>query len=163
VTFASKTDAPCDCGFLDRAAKDPTLPIEFDAELNEFHVVCAQGFMMIYHCPLCGGKAPESLRRDLFQRIPDGEAKRLLGLNRNFKNADEVISALGPPDADQPLGGMEMHPESDGRPPWVTAHRVLVYTHLSEVADLYVSVYPSGGVGFGLQGKYGGLPERDGQ
>jgi hypothetical protein len=153
VTYASKTDAPCDCGLLDRAAKDPKLPIEFDAKLNEFHVVCAQGFMTIYHCPFCGGKAPESLPRDLFKRIPDEEARRLLGLNKDFKNADEVIAALGPPDADQPLGVVIEHHEPDGRPPRATAHRVLVCTRLSEAADVYVTVYPGDGVEFALQGK----------
>jgi hypothetical protein len=34
---------PADCGALDRAAKDPELPIEFDARLNEFHLVSGRG------------------------------------------------------------------------------------------------------------------------
>ena len=76
-TFASVTEQPCTCGFLERQADDPASPIVFDARLNEYHFEypspCAGGDcptakaeMMIYHCPFCGGAAPVSKRASLF-------------------------------------------------------------------------------------------------
>lgn len=38
-TFASVTNQPCECGYLQRAADAPDLPIVYDARLNEFNLV----------------------------------------------------------------------------------------------------------------------------
>jgi hypothetical protein len=60
----SKTELPCDCGLLGRAARNPQLPVEFDAELNEFNIVHAYGKLRIHHCFFCGGRLPESVGDD---------------------------------------------------------------------------------------------------
>ena len=72
-THTSVTEEPCTCGYLERAADDPTLPIVYDAQLNEYHFKypspCAEGeceqakaSLMIYHCPFCGGITSECSR-----------------------------------------------------------------------------------------------------
>src|SRR5205807_3785770 len=87
-THASVTKEPCTCGYLVRAADDPTSPIVYDARLNEYHFEypspcgdseCGQAkaFLMIYHCPFCGGAAPESKRRLLCAGIPPDEERKL--------------------------------------------------------------------------------------
>lgn len=81
-TFASVTDEDCKCGSLERDANDPDSPIIFDVELNEYQFEYTVGDkgkakMTIYHCPFCGGAAPESHRENLFAVIPNEEEARL--------------------------------------------------------------------------------------
>src|SRR5262245_4848327 len=90
-TFASVTEEPCECGYLSDAANDPDSPIAFDAELNEYNFQypspCGGGacegdkaLLRIYHCPFCGGAAPQSKRDLLFTVISAEEQRRLLRL-----------------------------------------------------------------------------------
>jgi hypothetical protein len=144
----------CDCGALDRAARDPELPVEFDAKLNEFNLVHGPGRMRIYHCWYCGGKAPESLRGTLFARISGDEGDRLFTLMAEASTLTELIERFGEPDRDSARGVVVETPERDGQAPTVEARRVLVYTKLSEVADVHVEVYPDDRVAILLQGKY---------
>jgi hypothetical protein len=154
MTFASKTDLACDCGALDRAAKDPDLPIEFDAGLNEFTLVHGLGRMRIYHCWFCGGKVPESLRGTLFAQIPNQERDRLFALVTGVTTVSDLIARLGEPDRDSAQGLVIEVPEHDGQAPTVKARRLLVYSKLSEVAYVQAEVYPEDSVAISLQGKY---------
>lgn len=54
-TYASVTDVSCECGYLQRSADDPDVPIEFDQETNEFHFCKGGATLIIYRCPFCGG------------------------------------------------------------------------------------------------------------
>ena len=77
-THDSVTEIPCACGTLQRLAEDSEVPVEFDQRLNEFHFTFRGGdgspaFLMIYHCPFCGGALPESKHDSLyFSRKRDG-------------------------------------------------------------------------------------------
>lgn len=93
--------APCECFFLCEAATDAHSPIVFDRELNEFHIKTDNGYSMIYFCPICGGKAPKSLRDDLFSVIPKEEEERISKLNETYKSLEDFTNAFGPPDRDQ--------------------------------------------------------------
>lgn len=105
-TFASLTDEPCRCGYLPRQADDPRSPIVFDRQLNECNYVypCAPGdghcvgatsMLRIYHCPFCGGAAPESKRDLLFAVITAEEEERLTELLRGIKSLDDAVRVLG--------------------------------------------------------------------
>jgi hypothetical protein len=66
-TFASVTKVACTCGYLQRMAKDPAIPIEFDQRINEFHFTFpdprgdgSAAILLIYHCQVYGGALPES-------------------------------------------------------------------------------------------------------
>jgi hypothetical protein len=155
----SKTDLPCDCGYLDRAAKDPDHPIEFDARLNEFNVIHAGGRFRIYHCPFCGGKAPESIRAILFSQVSREEQDRLFRIADTCKNLDDVVASIGPPDRDAPMGSSVGKPELDGQPPRAFALRRLTYARLSDSADLHFDLHPDGRVAsYSVSGKYLGTP-----
>jgi hypothetical protein len=145
---------------MDRAAKDPASPIEFDARLNEFNLVHGPCRMRIYHCWFCGGKAPESLRGTLFARISTEERDRLFALIGEVVTVSALIERFGKPDSDSARGVVIEKPERDGQAPTAEARRVLVYSRLSEVADVRAEVYPDDRVGFSLQGKY--IGSRDG-
>jgi hypothetical protein len=168
-TFASVTKDPCTCGFLQEQADDPTSPIVYDAELNEYYFEypspCGDGecgrekaTLMIYHCPFCGGAAPEPKRDLLFAVIPPGEERRLYKLLGGIKTLDQATQALGPPDDDNPHGLTETQVEREGTAPTVESFQTLRYSGLSGTADVYITETRTGGVHFWLQGKYLGPP-----
>lgn len=154
----TKTDVPCDCGFLDRLADDPDLPVRFDEEMNEFHFIYSssrggEGHLLIHHCFFCGGKAPASRRPSFFRAISRAEQDRLWALLKPMKALADVVSAWGQPDQDLDPGTDVMTPEKDGEPGTIQRFRTLEYSHLSETAVVSVRVYPDDRVGFALHGK----------
>src|SRR5260221_44437 len=155
----SKTDLPCDCGYLDRASKDPDHPIEFDASLNEFNFIHPGGRFRIYHCPFCGGKAPESVRTTLFSQVSRDEQERLFRIADVFKTFDELVTSIGQPDRDGPMGSRVRKPEADGEAPRTSAFGHLTYVKLYESAELHFDLHPDGRVAsYSVSGKYRGTP-----
>jgi hypothetical protein len=59
---ASDTTKFCTCGWLERAAAEPSSPIGFDETANEYHLVHGRFYTILRFCPFCGCKAPESRR-----------------------------------------------------------------------------------------------------
>jgi hypothetical protein len=143
----------CDCRTLERLSKEPTAPIEFDATMNEYHIVGTNGFQsMIYHCPFCGGRTPESRRDDFFMHITHAEMKRLNMLTGHLKTLEEVLAAFGPPDYDNPTGTGVTKDDETGRP--VTKYyRTLTYTGLSSAANVNVEVHVDDRVQFSFMPK----------
>jgi hypothetical protein len=158
MTWGSKTEQACDCGVLEQAAKNPDIPIEFDPRLNEFQIVFTcngeAGQMNIYHCLFCGGLAPPSLRKTLFAEVPVAENHRLASMTGQLATLVDVFAELGEPDRDEHGGVTVTTPEQDGQPPETRAYRTLLYTRLSDVADIRVVVSDSDQVSFSFLGKY---------
>lgn len=172
-TFASVTDEPCGCGYLHRQADDPRSAIRFDRQLNEYNYIypCAPGdgdcegatsMLRIYHCPFCGGAAPESKRDLLFAVITTEEEQRLTELLRGINSLDDAVSVLGPPDRDEPHAVTQRMPEKNGKPPAIENFRLLVYSQLSGTAEVWITDYRERGLSIRLQGKYTGLPREPG-
>jgi hypothetical protein len=90
----------CKCNTLSQWATDLTVPIEFDAVLNEYHMVCGDKIFMLYYCPLCGGRLPESRRGELFVEASPEEQSQLESRLAGVKTIDEIIARLGEPDLD---------------------------------------------------------------
>jgi hypothetical protein len=168
-TYASVTERPCTCQYLEHAADDPRSPIVYDRTLKEYNFEypspCGDGTcevgkasLRIYHCPFCGGAAPESKRGLLFAVVPPEEEGRLYKLLGSIKTLDRAMQVLGPPDDDNPHGLREEHPEREGSAPTVESFRTLRYFDLSETADVNIAESRTGGVHFWLQGKYLGPP-----
>ena len=98
---ASVTDLDCTCGYLEESAADPNLPIRFDHDLNEYHIVYISPMggrvaSLIHHCPFCGGAAPQSRRGELFADVPEGEGERLRALTGDVDTVEDLIELLGP-------------------------------------------------------------------
>jgi hypothetical protein len=127
-TFASITDTPCTCGYLERAVEDPNTPVVYDRTTGEYCFtwgkpddddgVCT---LIIFHCPFCGGTAPDSKRHLLFEDISEEERLRLEALLKPIQTIEQARHTLGAP-------------QHDDR----TDYLQLIYEQLSEVADVWI-------------------------
>jgi hypothetical protein len=146
----------CDCGWLEDAAGDPSIPVVFDELTGEFQIVRSgemQGRSPIYHCPFCGGSAPESKRGELFERITPEEMYRLHQLTEGVRNVSEAIAKFGEPEEDLPNGHAETPRPRDGEPPRTQWFRTLRYSNLSSTAIVDVVVHVNDRVQFGFMPK----------
>ena len=160
-TFASVTEEPCSCGSLSSQADDPDSPIIYDKKLHEYRIEypgSRHGIIMIYHCPFCGGAAPESKRDNLFAVVSNSEVDRISKMLEKVKSLDDATQILGPPDQDEPRGFTACSPEKDGKTPTVESFRSLTYKKLSDTAYICIIEHPKDGIRVCLQGKYIGPP-----
>jgi hypothetical protein len=149
-----KEKGTCKCEWLERAAENPKTPIEFDADLNEYHLVHGpKDFSMIYYCPFCGGSAPKSKRNRLFHTLNDAERLRLVELTKDMRTVGDVTRAFGEPNIRHSVGMVVSRPERDGKPETTQAYPELIFTQISDIADMHVTVYPTDRVGICFQGK----------
>ncbi|TWT77868.1 hypothetical protein Pla123a_16660 [Posidoniimonas polymericola] len=154
---ASVTKKPCGCGYLQQAADEPGNPIRFDESAGEFQFIYrepdqdADSMLILYHCPFCGGAAPPSKRRLLFEVIPREEEQRLNTLLEPIRTIEDAISLLGVPDSDG--HSTSRKPETDGAPPATSFQRELTYRGLSDVADVWISEGRDGHAYWQLHGK----------
>jgi len=144
----------CKCGLLARLAEDPKNSVEFDARLNEYHILRKGdgGYSVLYYCPFCGGRAPRSHRDSLFHRLTDAERHRLTELTKNLQTVQDVVAALGEPD----VKGLRMSvttPEKEGTPETTQSYPAMTYSKLSDVANVIVQVFPNDRVAITFQGK----------
>src|ERR1035438_9603067 len=149
----SKKDE-CKCGVLARMAEDPRDAVEFDPQLNEYHIMRKGdgGYSLIYFCPFCGGRAPNSRRSSLFHKLTDAERHHLAELTKNLRTVQDVVAALGEAD----VKGLSMAvttPEKEDVPETTQNYPVMTYTKLSDVANVNVQVYPTDRVAITFQGK----------
>ena len=146
----------CDCGWLENAAADPNIPVVFDELTAEFQIVRSGqlgGHAPIYHCPFCGGSAPESKRADLFEHITAEEMYRLHQLTEGIRNVTDVLGKFGPPQEDLPNGHAETPRPREGEPPRTEWFRTLRYSNLSSTAIVDVIVRVNDRVSFGFMPK----------
>jgi hypothetical protein len=143
----------CECGWLERAANDPSVPIGFDAQVNEYYL---RGGMpggieakyVIRFCPSCGGDAPVSHRASLFEVLTPEEMIRLQKLWSDLRTRDDVIRAWGKPDEEIPNAYSETEPEKGGNPDRNVAYEVMRYNGLSGSAVVDVILGAGEGVRF---------------
>ena len=137
VRMPDPTVPQCDCGVLEDAANDPSMPITFNAQLNEYYIERKGelgGELLIYHCPFCGGSAPKSKRGSLFFTVTAEEMHRLRDIAVDVKTVSDALLKFGEPDQDIPSGYGETSPKQNGGPTRTQFFRVLRYQNLSETA-----------------------------
>ena len=157
-----RDDLPfCDCRWLERAAHDPTCPIEFDSELNEYNLKTSDGgSMRIYHCPFCAGRAPESLRAQLFATVSSEETMRLHQLTKDLKTEADVLARLGDPSHTFDPGAICIEPGKDDKAGEIRTCKSLRYENYSDIATINVNVSRHGKVRISFSGKYVGKTSR---
>lgn len=139
---------PCS-GCLDDMARDPSFPIVFDAEVDEYYFSFqadgGEGKLMIRHCPLCGGSLPLSRTNEVrFQFVPSAEEKRLFELIQPLKSENAIIPALGEPDERQAVGGSIKTRQRGDHPAETEAYSSMTYTRLSDTANILIMVFSDG-------------------
>jgi hypothetical protein len=159
-------DAPlCDCRWFERATRDDAIPVVFDELMNEYHLVHkgGKGHSLIYHCPFCGGRAPESLRSTYWTEVSIEESHRLNALTKNIKTPQELFEKFGTPDHDFEVSGGSTTPGSEDTPPETTlGPRRVVFKGLSDTADVHVRIDQYDRLRFSFTGRYIG-PDRNEQ
>jgi hypothetical protein len=148
----------CDCGWLESAANDPSVPIGFDPAVNEYFLQTGtpggvEAHYIIRFCPNCGGDAPVSHRGGLFEVVTPGERVRLEQLWSNFRTKDDVIRAWGPPDEQIPQGFGETEPEREGQAPRTVKYDIMRYNNVSAMAVVDVILHAGDRVLFSYSGK----------
>ena len=111
----------------------------------------ALSMLILYHCPFCGGCAPESQRELLFVVIPDSEEARLAKVLSPINTMEDAITTLGKPDFDSYTGSHLT--EQDRQPPRIEHHRTIRYAKLSDVAEIWITERQDGQIYWQLQGK----------
>jgi hypothetical protein len=65
----------------------------------------------------------------------------------------DVTAAFGEPEIRQAVGWVQTTPEQDGKPETTRSYPVMIYTKLSELVDMHVTIYPTDQVGISFRGK----------
>lgn len=157
---APRNDLPrCECRWLERAAHDPNCPVEFDPKLNEYNLKCSDGSSMrIYHCPFCAGRAPESLRSQLFAVISPEETVRLHQLTKAITSETELRATLGEPSHTYEPGIIISSAEIEGHAREVRTAKTLIYDQHSDTASITATVSRDDRVRISFTGKFLGDP-----
>ena len=150
----------CKCGLPDKWARDPSLPVEFDATLNEYHLVRGtkrRWFTVMHYCFWCGGRLPESTRGRLFTEPEKGELEEVQSVLADARSRADVFRIFGEPDAsfdwsddDEALNSQVWNVKK-----WDKSFR---YSTRWNSLDVIVLEYPDGSVEYACAGKYVGLP-----
>ncbi len=133
----------CDCGWLERAANDTSIPIGFDAKVNEYYLRTGtpggvEAHYVIKFCPNCGGDAPVSHRHSLFNVLTPEEMMQLQVLFRDLRTRDDVIGTWGQPDEQIPNGYGETAPRQPDSAPRTVTLDVMRYNNVSPNAVIDV-------------------------
>jgi hypothetical protein len=157
-----REDLPfCDCRWLERAAHDPDNPIEFDPQLNEYNLKTPRGHSLrIYHCPFCAGRAPDSLRGQMFAEVPSEESWRLHNLIKDLKTEEDVIAALGKPTHVMEPGAIHTEPDKDDKAGEIRTFKTLRFESLSDTAVVDANIDRRGNASISIFGKYIGKPPK---
>ncbi len=106
--MASNDVRICKCGHPERWSNDPHYPIEFDVQMNEYHLVRDGARAIMRFCFWCGGRLPESKRGTFFTTPHDVEMAEVTALLQDAKSHEDVLAVLGPPDEVLDLGGSDI-------------------------------------------------------
>jgi hypothetical protein len=113
--------------------------------MNEYFIAYpSEGKMMIYYCPFCGGRTPESRRDSLFEFVSDEEQVRICRLFEGIRTESDVLDRFGRADRETQIGTVVVHPEKEGAPSRGEAFRTLTYENLSPVAEVTFEIGTGG-------------------
>jgi hypothetical protein len=147
-----KQKATCTCGTLERASREPNHAIRWGETVGEYYIAWGdRQQMIIFYCPSCGGSAPPSRRDSLFHTITQAERERLIELTSGIQTVQEVISTFGEPDLR--LSMSTITPEKACQPETTQSFPQWVFSNLSEVAEVRITIYPTDRVGFSFRAK----------
>ncbi len=138
----------CDCGWLDRSADDPNVPIGFDSKTGEYYIEMQNlggyhGRAFIHYCPSCGGDAPVSKRPQLFKPVTAQDQLAAGEFGRQIRTKADVLARWGTPDEEAP-GAYGMPEKLGDEGQWRTLLLdIWRYNNVLSSATLEVIVWPN--------------------
>jgi len=89
----------CECGAMESLVKDYPQLMEFEQELNEFHVLHSnpKGKLQVYYCIACGGNLPGSLRHTFFEAPTSADYDEAWARVADLKDENDFIREFGAP------------------------------------------------------------------
>jgi hypothetical protein len=96
--MADHIERSCECGMPARCATNPMIPVEFDEEMNEYHLVRDGAETQMRYCFWCGGHLPKSNLDLFFTRPSESEMAEVKELLKDARSHDDVLRILGPAD-----------------------------------------------------------------
>ena len=134
------TTQHCECGWLGSCLNDPNVPVGYDPQSNSFYFAAPDRMrLMLYFCPMCGGKFSDSDYQTDVPIAPEGEYQRLKEHVADLNTPDTAIQKLGEPDYDglmkTYLGGNGEYSVDES----ISSIRNIEYYHLSKwyIVELY--------------------------
>lgn len=88
----------CECGWLGTVLNDENPIVKYDSQLHHPYFEASGKRLIIYHCPICGGRLPVFDDLSQLPLAPLEERARIHELTANLNTIDDVIHALGAPD-----------------------------------------------------------------
>jgi hypothetical protein len=147
MSLFGKNKSKCKCGVLENASKEVDSAIRWDERMNEYYIANGKhGRMMVYYCPFCGGRTPDSRRGSFFAHVTRQEATRICDLFKGIRTVADVVARFGPPDEERDWSSAVHWPGRWGKAGRGEAFRGLVYKSLSPVADIVFEVGTSDSV-----------------
>jgi hypothetical protein len=143
----------CDCGFPERWARDPSVPIEFNPKVNEYYLVAGtKGGMhhVMHYCFWCGGRLPESKRGELFTEPAESEMAQVRAVSAEAKSAADVLRVLGEPDATFDWVDTD-DPELNGAKKWDKCYR---YSSRWKTLVVNVMEFSDGSIEWAVHGHF---------
>jgi hypothetical protein len=89
----------CECGVMESLVEDYPELLEFDSEMNEFHVLHSHrnGKLQIYYCIACGGNPPQSLRHTFFEAPSESDYQEAWARIAELNDEKDFIREFGAP------------------------------------------------------------------
>jgi hypothetical protein len=140
----------CDCGGPERWVRDPHFPVEFDEQMNEYHLVRDGARALMRYCFWCGGRLPESRRGSCFTTPSAAEMAEVKGLLDGAKTHEDVLRILGPPDEFRDMGGGVIDKTSGAVLSRWDQH--YAYTKRWKTLVVYVPITLEGRFGYSIHG-----------
>ena len=97
--WPERGNRPCQCGVMESLVKDYPRLMEFDSEMNEFHILQSNpnGKVQIYYCIACGGNPPDSLRHTFFEAPSDMDYEEGWARIAHLEDENDFVREFGAP------------------------------------------------------------------
>jgi hypothetical protein len=97
--WPGRGNRPCECGVMESLVRDYPRLMEFESEMNEFHILQSNpgGKLQIYYCIACGGNPPESLRHTFFEAPSESDYEAARARMADLKDENDFIREFGAP------------------------------------------------------------------
>jgi len=148
----AETGQICPC--IKSHADDPSCPVKWDTELEEFNVLShekpGRALWRMYFCPWCGSRLPEGRRAERFTQMSSEDLKLIRTRLEGAESIADVIARLGEPDRVFPGHPDDFRMKYDGK----KVLRQLDFLGLSPTVSVCVQEFEDTSIQIHYSGKF---------